>query len=122
MNAAEPWIGWAKEALSANTCWQERMPLIRSFIGFVASMSKRPSEVLSRCVLICWVSTAFSYKGITTRLDGIDSRLDNLDARGGRIEDDVHALRDEMVHRREFEDVLDRMKYIEKKLGIESGV
>jgi transposase len=50
MNAAEPWIGWAKEALSANTCWQERMPLIRSFIGFVASMSKRPSEVLSRCV------------------------------------------------------------------------
>jgi hypothetical protein len=72
--------------------------------------------------LICWVSTAFSYKGITTRLDGIDSRLDNLDARVGRIEADVHALRDEMVHRREFEDVLDRMKYIEKKLGIESGV
>jgi hypothetical protein len=40
----------------------------------------------------------------------------------GRIEADVHALRDEMVHRREFEDVLDRVKYIEKKLGIESGV
>jgi hypothetical protein len=34
----------------------------------------------------------------------------------------VHALRDEMVHRREFEDVLDRVKYIEKKLGIKSGV
>jgi hypothetical protein len=27
-----------------------------------------------------------------------------------------------MVHRREFEDVLDRVTYIEKKLGIESGV
>jgi tetrahydromethanopterin S-methyltransferase subunit G len=68
-------------------------------------------------------------KEVTTRLDGIDSRLDTLDgrvdtldARLGRIEADVHALRDEMVHRREFEDVLDRVKYIEKKLGIESGV
>ena len=59
---------------------------------------------------------------VNTRLDGIDSRLDNLDARVGRIEADVHALRDEIVHRREFEDVLDRVKYIEKKLGIESGV
>jgi hypothetical protein len=48
--------------------------------------------------------------------------VDTLDARLGRIEADVHALRDEMVHRREFEDVLDRVKYIEKKLGIESGV
>ena len=48
--------------------------------------------------------------------------LDHLDARAGRIEADAHALRDEVVHRHEFEDVLDRVKYIEKKLGIESGV
>jgi predicted nucleic acid-binding Zn-ribbon protein len=56
------------------------------------------------------------------RFETVDARLDNLDARVGRNEADVHALRDEMVHRREFEDVLDRVKYIEKKLGIESGV
>jgi hypothetical protein len=56
------------------------------------------------------------------RFETIDGRLDHLDARVGRIEADVHALRDEMVHRREFEDVLDRVTYIEKKLGIESGV
>jgi hypothetical protein len=49
-------------------------------------------------------------------------RLDHLDARVGRIEADVHTLRDEMVHRQEFQDALDRIKYIEKKLGIESGV
>jgi tetrahydromethanopterin S-methyltransferase subunit G len=61
-------------------------------------------------------------QAVTTRLDGIDSRLDNLDARVGRIEADVRALRDEMVHRREFDDVLDRVKSIEKKLGIQSGV
>jgi chromosome segregation ATPase len=54
--------------------------------------------------------------------DRLTMHLDNLDARVGRIEADVHALRDEMVHRSEFEDALDRIKYIEKKLGIESGV
>ncbi len=59
---------------------------------------------------------------VHARLDKLDARVDHLDARVGRIEADVHALRDEMVHRREFEDVLDRVKYIEQKLGIESGV
>jgi hypothetical protein len=52
----------------------------------------------------------------------INARLDHLDAREGRIEADVHVLGDEMVRRRECEDVLDRVKYLEKKLGIESGV
>jgi len=56
------------------------------------------------------------------KFDVVNSHLNTLDARVGRIEADVHALRDEMVHRREFEDVLDRVKYIEKKLGIKSGV
>lgn len=50
MNAAEPWIGWAKEVLSVNTCWKERTPLLRSFLGFVASMAKRSTQVLQRCV------------------------------------------------------------------------
>jgi tetrahydromethanopterin S-methyltransferase subunit G len=59
---------------------------------------------------------------VNTRFDSVESRLDHLNARVGRIEADVHALRDEMVHRQEFQDVLDRVKYIEKKLGIESGV
>jgi hypothetical protein len=59
---------------------------------------------------------------VTALRTEMNERLDHLDARVGRIEADVHALRDEMVHRREFEDVLDRVKYIEKKLGIESGV
>jgi hypothetical protein len=49
-------------------------------------------------------------------------RSSELDARVGRIEADVHTLRDEMVHRQEFQDILDRAKYIERKLGIESGV
>ena len=56
------------------------------------------------------------------KFDSVETRLDHLDARVGRIEADVHALRDEMVHRQEFQDALDRITYIEKKLGIESGV
>ena len=56
------------------------------------------------------------------RFETVGGRLDHLDARAGRIEADVHALRDEILHRREFEDVLGRVKYIAKKLGIESGV
>jgi transposase len=50
MNAAAAWIRWVKEALSANICWQERGALIRSFMGFVASMTKRVDSVLHRCV------------------------------------------------------------------------
>ena len=56
------------------------------------------------------------------KFDSVETRLDHLDGRVGRIEADVHALRDEMVHRQEFQDVLDRVTYIEKQLGIESGV
>jgi len=59
---------------------------------------------------------------VHTRFDSVESRLDHLDTRVGRIEADVHALRDEMVHRQEFHDALDRVTSIEKKLGIESGV
>ncbi len=40
----------------------------------------------------------------------------------GRIEADIHELRDEVVHRQEFDDALGRIKYLERKLGIESGV
>lgn len=49
MDAAEYWIGWAKEQLSANYCWPDRTALVRSFNGFVVSMSKRSKEVLKRC-------------------------------------------------------------------------
>jgi tetrahydromethanopterin S-methyltransferase subunit G len=67
-------------------------------------------------------ATKEDIRAVNTWLDSVESRLDHLDARVGRIEADVHALRDEMVHRQEFQDVLDRVTYIEKKLGIESGV
>lgn len=51
----------------------------------------------------------------------VNTHLDHLDARMGRMEADISELRGEIVYRHEFEDVLDRVKYLEKKLGIESG-
>lgn len=51
-----------------------------------------------------------------------NARFDHLDARVGRIEADIHELQEGVVYRHEFEDALGRIKYIERKLGIESGV
>jgi len=59
---------------------------------------------------------------VDEHFDKVDERLDNLDARVGRIEADIHELRGEIVYRHEFEDALGRIKYLEKKLNIESGV
>ena len=67
-------------------------------------------------------------KGLATKEDiqelrtEMNERLDHLDARVGRMEADIHELRGEIVYRHEFEDALSRIKYLEKKLGIESGV
>ena len=59
---------------------------------------------------------------MNTQFQGVNNRLEHLDARVGRIEADIHELRGEVVYRHEFEDMLGRVKYLEKKLGIESGV
>lgn len=67
-------------------------------------------------------------KGLATKEDiqelrtEMNERLDHLDARVGRMEADIHELRGEIVYRHEFEDALARIKYLGKKLGIESGV
>ena len=59
--------------------------------------------------------------GIDGRLDGIDVRLDHLDASVAQIQRDVHELKEGVVYQQEYEDSLGRIKYVERKLGIESG-
>ncbi|MBI3336291.1 hypothetical protein HYZ98_01850 [Candidatus Peregrinibacteria bacterium] len=59
---------------------------------------------------------------MNTRFSEVNTRLDHLDARVGRIEADINELQGEIVYRHEFEDALSRIKYLERKLGIESGV
>jgi predicted nuclease with TOPRIM domain len=59
---------------------------------------------------------------MNARFEKVDAHLDHLEARVGRIEADIEELRGEIVYRHEFDDALARIKYLEKKLGIESGV
>ena len=62
------------------------------------------------------------FEKVDERFEKMDEHFDHLDARVGRIEADIHELRDEIVYRHEFENALGRIKYMERKLGIESGV
>ena len=59
--------------------------------------------------------------GMDQRFDRIDKRLDHLDARMGRMEADLNEIRSNLVYRHEFEDLMARVKYLEIKMGIESG-
>jgi len=61
------------------------------------------------------------FADMDTRFDKIDGRLDHLDACMGRVEADLAEIRSNIVHRYEFEDLMARVKYVEKKLGIKSG-
>ena len=60
--------------------------------------------------------------GLKEDMIEVKEGLDHVDARLGRIEADINEMRGEIVYRHEFEDALGRIKYLEKKLGIESGV
>lgn len=56
------------------------------------------------------------------RLYSLEVRADHMDMRLGRLESNVEEIKEYMVNRNEFEDALARIKYIEIKLNIESGV
>jgi tetrahydromethanopterin S-methyltransferase subunit G len=58
---------------------------------------------------------------VELRLDRVEGRLDHMDARMGRVEADLAEIRGNLVYRHEFEDLMARVKYVETKLGIESG-
>ncbi len=55
---------------------------------------------------------------VDARFDKVEMRLDHIDARLATIERDVK----DVIHREEFDDLMARVKYVEKKLGIESGM
>ena len=58
---------------------------------------------------------------IETRVENIETRVGHLEASVGQIQMDMQDVKDGMVYRHEYEDSLDRIKYVERKLGIESG-
>lgn len=58
---------------------------------------------------------------VDTGFQKVDDKVDHLDARMGRIEADLGQIRGEIVYKFQFEDLESRVKYLETKLGIESG-
>ena len=58
---------------------------------------------------------------LDVRMDSLETHMDHMDARMGRMEADLNEIRSHIVYRHEFEDLMGRVKYIEKKLNIESG-
>lgn len=62
---------------------------------------------------------------VDKRVTGLENRVqegfEHVNARLSHIENDISDIRKHFVYRDEFEDALDRIKYLEIKLGIESG-
>ena len=54
-------------------------------------------------------------------LDRVDVKLEHIDVRLSYIESNIEEIRRHFVYRDEFDDLSARVKYLETKLGIESG-
>ena len=78
------------------------------------------------------IMVAKGFDGVDKRFKEVDKRFDNLEermndgfdhvhARLSSIERDVAEIRKSLISRNEFEDILGRISYIERKLGIISG-
>lgn len=55
------------------------------------------------------------------KLASIDGRLGHMDARLSSIEKDISEIKGNFIYRYEFDDLMARVKYLEKKLDIQSG-
>lgn len=73
------------------------------------------------------------FNDVDKRFNAMDKKIDEFKsqtsdnfnyvyARLDTIEHDIQDMRGKIVYHDEFEDLMIRVKYIEKKLGIESGV
>lgn len=61
------------------------------------------------------------FEQIDKRFDRIEGELSHHGARLSAIEHDVADIKRDMISRDEFEDLMGRVKYLEIKMGIESG-
>ncbi|HBB56978.1 TPA: hypothetical protein DEW47_03885 [Patescibacteria group bacterium] len=61
------------------------------------------------------------FEGIDARFERVDEKMDHINARLSYIERDVSEIRQHLVYRHEFDDLMSRVKYMEEKLNIDSG-
>lgn len=55
------------------------------------------------------------------RMDRLEERMDNLEIRMSTLENNFERHLNDCVTKFRFDDLKDRVKYVENKLGIESG-
>lgn len=61
------------------------------------------------------------FEQVDRRFDHVDATLEHMDARLFQVEKDVAEIKRHFVYRDEFDDLMSRVKYLEEKLGIDSG-
>lgn len=80
----------------------------------MANNKKITIEVLARMVSAGFGGVDKRFDGIDKRFDGVDKRLDGVDKRLERIEKKLEGV----VYRREFEEMGERVKYLEDLLAV----
>lgn len=61
------------------------------------------------------------FEQVDKRFEQVDKRFEQIEERLIYIERDIADIKKHIVYRDEFEDLMGRVKYLELKLGIESG-
>jgi len=61
------------------------------------------------------------FEQVDKRFEKIEGDLEYMNARLSNVEKDTAEIRRHFVYRHEFEDLMARVKYLEQKLGVESG-
>jgi hypothetical protein len=79
------------------------------------------NEELARMIAHGFQGVDKQLANIKGDIESIDDQMDHLDARMGRMKADLHEVKGNIVYKYEFEDLAARVKYLESKLGIESG-
>lgn len=105
--------------------------------------TKKEFETLARMVADGFGHTDKKIDGVDKKVDAVDRKVDDLAKKSGLrfmeleskmdegfknvdsrllvIERDIAEIRSHFVYRNEFEDLAIRVKYLETKLGLESG-
>ena len=67
------------------------------------------------------LATKADLQEVTGRLENLETKMEHLEASVTHMQLDMHELKQGVVYQHEYEDSLGRIKYMERKLGIESG-
>lgn len=110
------------------TCFWDRF----CYTSFMDKETKQEFDDLGRMIKLGFDEVDKKFKQVDKRFEQVDKRFERLEDRTERgfanvnarldiIEKDIAEIRRHFVYRDEFEDLMGRVKYLETKLGIESG-